>query len=444
MDSRLTKPKASLPKALLLKDYLLDDLSSCSSNGFKSFPRKQCCTTSTVRFLIEMELKNKQPPQRIKTPSFDRSPSCLLRNPSRSALSALHSVIAAVKRLPFVGSPEKKRLRQSILPRNLSVKILRKSGFWKRKSNQKEIQRWKSFDQLLKEDAQPQPSDIMSSESTTAISRCNSSSPVKLNLPEVRNDVVLAVKKGDVSIESTTGSSDSSASTHSSTKQPEQWSSVNEEKEQFSPVSVLDRPFDEDDDEVSSPFQHELPRTQGTKNKVVEKNIQRFGCLAKLEPVNLAQRFTLLPNSENESNSKAISDIQEDEEEDEGKKIEKRVLVLLNKMGPLPSNEIKVFKTDKLFSEFFREKITSRNVQCSNSSFDEELLEEAKNWIEGSKPRELYLGWEVPKNREVYIKDIEKRGEWKSLYEENREVALELEDEVFAAMLNELLLDISS
>ncbi|KAL7150276.1 hypothetical protein ABFS83_05G100600 [Erythranthe nasuta] len=441
MDSRLIKPKASLPKALLLKDYLLDDLSSCSSNGFKSFPRKQCCTTSTVRFLIEMELKNKQPPQRIKTPSFDRSPS-------RSALSALQSVIAAVKRLPFVGGgAEKKRLRQSILPRNLSVKILRKSGFWKRKSNQKEIQRWKSFDQLLKEDAHSQPSDIISSESTTAISRCNSSSPVKLNLPEVRNDVVLAVKKGDVSMESTTGSgsSDSSASTHSSTKQPEQWSSVNEDKEQFSPVSVLDRPFEEDDDEVSSPFQHELPRTQGTKNKVVEKNIQRFGCVAKLEPVNLAKRFTLLPNLENESNPKDISDIQEDEEEDdEAKKIEKKVLVLLNKMGPLPSNELKVIKADKLFSDFFREKIMSRNVQCSNSSFDEELLKEAKNWVQGSKPRELYLGWEVPKNREVYIKDIEKRGEWKSLCEENREVALELEDKVFAAMLDELLLDISS
>ncbi|KAL9167442.1 hypothetical protein ABFS82_05G098100 [Erythranthe guttata] len=439
MDSRLIKPRASLPKALLLKDYLLDDLSSCSSNGFKSFPRKQCCTTSTVRFLIEMELKNKQQPQRIKTPSFDTSPSCLLRNPSRSALSALQSVIAAVKRLPFVGGgAEKKRLRQPILPRSLSMKILRKSGFWKRKSNQKEIQRWKSFDQLLKEDAHPsQPSDIVSSESTTAISRCNSSSPVNLNLPEVKNDVV--------SMESTTGtgSSDSSASTHSSTKQPEQWSSVNEEKEQFSPVSVLDRPFEEDDDEVSSPFQHELPRTQGTKNKVVEKNIQRFGCIAKLEPVNLAKRFTLLPNSENESNSKAIPDIQE-EEEDEGEKIEKRVLVLLNKMGPLPSNELKVIKADKLFSDFFREKIMSRNVQCSNSSFDEELLEEAENWVEGSKPRELYLGWEVPKNREVYIKDIEKRGEWKSLCEENREVALELEDEVFAAMLNELLLDISS
>lgn len=42
-----------------------------------------------------------------------------------------------------------------------------------------------------------------------------------------------------------------------------QWSS--EEKEQFSPVSVLDCPFDdeEEEDEVSSPFQHRLDRMEG-------------------------------------------------------------------------------------------------------------------------------------------------------------------------------------
>lgn len=28
---------------LLLKDYLRDDLSSCSSSGFRSLPRRQCC-----------------------------------------------------------------------------------------------------------------------------------------------------------------------------------------------------------------------------------------------------------------------------------------------------------------------------------------------------------------------------------------------------------------
>lgn len=40
-----------------------------------------------------------------------------------------------------------------------------------------------------------------------------------------------------------------------------QWAS-DQEKEQFSPVSVLDCPFDEED-EVSSPFQHRLALMEG-------------------------------------------------------------------------------------------------------------------------------------------------------------------------------------
>ncbi|KAG6411160.1 hypothetical protein SASPL_129235 [Salvia splendens] len=46
MDDQLIKP---IRAPLLLKDHLLEDMSSCSSNGFKSFPRRQCCTTLRFR-----------------------------------------------------------------------------------------------------------------------------------------------------------------------------------------------------------------------------------------------------------------------------------------------------------------------------------------------------------------------------------------------------------
>ncbi|KAI3453651.1 hypothetical protein Pfo_010314 [Paulownia fortunei] len=469
MDSRLIKPKA-LPKPLLLKDYLLDDLSSCSSNGFKSYPRRQCCT-STVRFLIEIDLQNKQ--QRKKYLSFKKSPKALLKNQSKSALAAFQSVITAVRRLPFgaATSPEKKKLKKSILPRNLSKKILKKSSFWKRKSNHKEIERWKSFGQLLKEDSEPL--DISNSSMTTRsdgkskswsesnftasdeCSRGNSSSEVNLNLPEVTNDAVELLKNADVSTDSTTSSDSSSATTNSSTKQ-KQWS-VSEEKEQFSPVSVLDCPFD-DDEEVSSPFQHRLARMEGTQKKLMKK-IQRFGCLAQLEPVSLAKQFALLPDSDNESagsplphssasiDEKVISDIEEEQEVDEENQAEQKALDLLNQMDILPSNDLKV-KADKLLLDFFTEKIIAQNMhsqrQRGGNSFDRELLEEAENWINGRKSRKLFLEWEVPRNRQAYIKDMEKGGEWKTLDQENQEVASELEAEVFAALLNELLLDISS
>lgn len=231
MDSRLIRPRA-LPKPLLLKDYLLDDMSSCSSNGFKSFPRRQCCTN--VRFIHEFERKNKQQQQlqQKKYLNFNKTPS-------KSALSAFQSVITAVKRLPFSAakSPEKKKSKNSFLPRSFSKKILKKSNFWKRKSERKEIRRWKSFDQLLKEDAEP--SDRSSSSITTrdsksnswsgsdfTVSEGNSSTEVNLNLPE-SNDVVkmpmevlsvngVGVTNGDVSTDSTT-ISDGGADTKSST-----------------------------------------------------------------------------------------------------------------------------------------------------------------------------------------------------------------------------------
>ncbi|KAK4435260.1 hypothetical protein Salat_0689300 [Sesamum alatum] len=445
MDSRLAVRSRALPKPLLLKDYLWDDMSSCSSNGFKSFPRRQCCTN--VPFLNEFDRKNKHYRHQRQKKYFNFN-----QTPPKSALSAFQSVvIAAVKRLPFAANPKK-------------------TSFWKRKSGAKEIARWKSFDQLLKED--PEPSDRYYSSVTTRESKSNSSSgsdftaseecnssEVNLNLPEAGNDVVEEPKKvasgnregvnDDVTSESTT-STDGCASTNSSTNTKKQWSS--EEKEQFSPVSVLDCPFD-DEDEVSSPFQQRLARMEGTKKKLMKK-IQRFECLAKLEPTNLSKRFAPLQDSDNESsgspvshssapiNDKFTSYIEEEQDEDVENRAERKALELLHQMqATLQSYTLKL-KTNRLLLDFFKERTTNENSE-KRSLVDKELLQEAEDWINGAEPRGLFVAWEVEKNRQVYLKDMEKGGEWKTLDQENKELALELESEVFAALLHELLLDIS-
>ncbi|KAL0448085.1 UNVERIFIED_CONTAM: hypothetical protein Slati_1936400 [Sesamum latifolium] len=237
-------------------------------------------------------------------------------------------------------------------------------------------------------------------------------------------------------------------------EQEKQWS-VSEEKEQLSPVSVLDCPFDDDDDdddEVYSPFQHSLAVVEGTKKKHMKK-IQKFEC-TQLEPVKLVERFVLPPDSDNEStgsppiDEKSTSEIKQEQQDDEEGQAERKALDLLQQMkDTLPSYGLKI-KADKLLLNFFRERITDQNVrsqrQWGGYSFEEELLEEAENWINGRKTSELFLAWEVPRNRGVYVKDMEKGGEWRSLSQENREVAMELEAEVFAALLSEMLLDISS
>ncbi|CAA3033215.1 Hypothetical predicted protein, partial [Olea europaea subsp. europaea] len=204
-------------KPLLLKDYLLDDFSSCSSNGFKSFPRKQCC--STVRFLIDTDLKNK------------KNPPPLLKNPSKSASStalssAFQCVINAVKHLPFgakSSTAAQKKSKKSILPRSLSKKILKRS-FCIRTSSHREIERWKSLDHLVKEKSGPfsSPSDSNDSKSKTnswSDSDFTASDDSTKFSTAVQNDVidekvVVAVSNDDVSMDSIT-TSEASASTNS-------------------------------------------------------------------------------------------------------------------------------------------------------------------------------------------------------------------------------------
>ncbi|KAL2544006.1 hypothetical protein Fot_13239 [Forsythia ovata] len=464
MDSKMIKPKALL-KPLLLKDYLLDDFSSCSSNGFKSFPRKQCCTT--VRFLIDIDLKNKQP----KYSNFKKNPPPLLKNPSKSASStalnsAFQCVINAVKHLPFaaVKSPaaEQKKLKKSILPRSLSKKILKKS-FWKRTSH-KEMERWKSLDQLVKEKSGQLDLSI-SSASDSNNSKTNSWSESDFtasddSLPfstEVTNDVVatrlpekkvVAATNGDVSMDSnSTTSSETNASTYSTQTKENEWR--NEEKEQLSPVSVLDCPFD-DDDEVSSPFQHRLALMEGTKKKLMKK-LERFEYLAQLKPVNLAKRFVGQDSDDNESVESTqhhyeetfISDIEEEKEAENQDEQNALELLHLTKCT-MPSLCLKL-KAETLLLDYFREKITNGCLHSEKksvvNSFYDEIFDEARDWING-QPHELYLEWGVQKNRQAYLKDMEKGREWTTLDEQKQKVALDLEAEIYGSLINELLLDL--
>ncbi|KAL3498768.1 hypothetical protein ACH5RR_041500 [Cinchona calisaya] len=123
----------------MLKDYLLDDLSSCSSSGFRTFPRKQqyCCTT-TIRFLLEIDLKNNKP---MKPTKYIKKQATL--SSSSTSLSAFQRAINAVKSFPFAGVNRSACSSNKLkLPRSLSRKLFKRS-FWKRSATdyRKEIKR---------------------------------------------------------------------------------------------------------------------------------------------------------------------------------------------------------------------------------------------------------------------------------------------------------------
>ena len=186
----------------MLKDYLLDDLRSCSSSCFRTYPRRQCCTS--VGFLLEINLKNK-PPKHIKRPP--------LKNPSKPLPSAFQRAINAVKSLPSAAitsssSTSSNNLILTLLPRSLSRNLLKRS-FWKR-NDRKEIPRLEPISQLIVQNTSP-PSDFTASTATgdrySSSSESNSwwdcdftasddstasgnSSEVKI-LNEIHHDVVL-------------------------------------------------------------------------------------------------------------------------------------------------------------------------------------------------------------------------------------------------------------
>ena len=185
-------------KKLMLKDYLMDDLSSCSSSGFKSFPRRQCCTT--VRFLLEIELKPSSrpqlpPPRSIqsynKNLKNQNSKQVLRRSRSRAAasntLSALQrasgAVINAVRNLQFHSVKSSSTSLQTsarkgglvlLLPRSISRRLWRKS-FETKVDEEKDVGRWRSFRELLLQD-QDKPSDETTANTKSTDSKTNSNS----------------------------------------------------------------------------------------------------------------------------------------------------------------------------------------------------------------------------------------------------------------------------
>lgn len=178
----------------MLKDYLLEDLSSCSSNGFKSFPRYQPCCPITVRFLLENDLKTRGDvaPRRSSSSRQVLRDRFLKRIPSKTAsatISALHRasmrIIDAVKLLTFpsvaksASSPAGGiKPRRSLLPRSLSRKLLKKRFWLRAEAEEPDIGQWRLYRNILAEKDPPpdQSSPVTGSATFTARVSTSSSS----------------------------------------------------------------------------------------------------------------------------------------------------------------------------------------------------------------------------------------------------------------------------
>ncbi|MED6221796.1 hypothetical protein PIB30_058156 [Stylosanthes scabra] len=383
--------------SLLLKDYLMrDDLSSCSSNGFKSFPRRPCCSTAVGFLVAEKDLKSCNSRRRRRSRRNTTTTTTLLLAPRSSSVlqRASEAVIRAIKSLPHKSSGRSKKDGSgSVFSRSFSRKLLSRS-FWRKAEAKEEegegsTQRWirTSFRELLMQDSHKTASLNQDSAFTTNAATSSSSSwgeseftfssssaaASSCSMGSAENDVVQVTKDplpptGKIQQERT-----------------RDW--PNEEKEQLSPVSVLDCPFEDDN--------------EGIEQKRMQQKRRHFKAMASVKPMSLEKLMSMSKlNDDDDNNEHYCSGIV---------------------IGKHNNND-----NDGLLS-----------------SKELEICKVAEDWVVGN-PQELYLGWEVKKGRELYIREMEKCLEWRN-YNDTQQVqhlAIELETEVFTALINELLLDL--
>ncbi|GLT62217.1 hypothetical protein SLA2020_348710 [Shorea laevis] len=272
----------------MLKDFLLDDLNSCPSSGFKWLPRREPDEDDQI------------------IPNLNSGNSGLQRSRSKAAattISAFQAVINAVKNIHVaaVKSP-------SIFPRSLSRRLSRRNSGDRNgddKENEvkikvittKDIMRWKSFHDLVDEKYRPVDFTSSPQHCTTATvtttttgstnTPCSSSgsswcesdftseySPEECgekHLPCVGEELLMepAIATAPEPAPGPKGELDY------------------EDEEQQSPVSVPGFQYEEDEESISS-FNQSLANVERTKQNLMQK-IQRFECLAKMDPTNLEE-----------------------------------------------------------------------------------------------------------------------------------------------------------
>ncbi|KAG6579477.1 hypothetical protein SDJN03_23925, partial [Cucurbita argyrosperma subsp. sororia] len=457
--SIISKPPPEKPTSFMLKDYLLDDFSSCSSNGFRSFPRRQCCAT-TVRFLLEIDLK-------VKDSALTKRflPRTASRKIALSTISTLQrasdAVVRAFKKFPLPSYPK------PFCSRSFSRKVILRT-FWKKQDFvDVNTRRCKSFQEFLDEKEPPLSrsdsavctavtvvgrnsisscsnsiswteseftSEMIPSSSSGNSESCSENDAVKVDKDSPGN---LIGKRDGVTFgkdsmeETTTAPSAATPTTPTTTGFREDivkpWPNE-EEKEQLSPVSVLDFPFEDEDQDTPSSFNCNLHLIQGKKQKHAHRP-KRFENGVEFEPLDLKKRFADIVVGRQHFGSISRKEHQREQKAFELLKLVKSTTT----------------STENLLLDFFHEKLEENDaIARTGADFDQaQVLKFTEDWINGDAGEAMATGWESPEGRVLYIKDMEIAGKWRSLAGEKEELAAEFEAEVWMSLFDELLIDLS-
>ncbi|KAK1561125.1 hypothetical protein Q3G72_034761 [Acer saccharum] len=404
----------------MLKDFLTDDSISCSSTGLKSFPRR-----------------------------LDHHHSSRSKAASATMISAFQAFINSVKSIHFTNAVKSP---SNILPRSLSHMLSKRSDSEVKTMittvKIKDIIRWKSFRDLLDEDKSQPSTDhdhdhdhhtttSTGSTNTTSCSRsssnasswCDSDFTSEYYLPSwSENDVELGKNYlpacvGRDSMETTTESPALS-------KVGPKDDLVCEEKEQCSPVSVLDVDDQYEEDSLSS-FDQTLANVERTKQKFMQ-NIRCFEKLDKIDPINLDDHEWM-----------SMEDNDESDYDEEINEVEEKAKLLLNHVKETTSlmkNNCNYNLEQMLFDFFIEELSTKRNQTRNIDESDNQIMKQARAWINGGDQQSGTMGLEA------CVREMDRKDEgWRSKFEDGEEeeiIGLQMENVLLNHLLDELLVDL--
>ncbi|CAH8358593.1 unnamed protein product [Eruca vesicaria subsp. sativa] len=482
-DQRLSTSKRRL-KPLMLRDYLLDDLSSCSSNGFKSVPRRPpplSSSSSTVRRLLDAEIKrsglihhHQHKPRLTK-----RSRTTCGTAISHAVHKASTAFLNAVKLLPFhatATSGKGDQKQQGVLSRSFS-----KRRFWRKPVSQSrrevtvidvgddgEIQWWRSAAFFPDEESLDQPSDMFSQISTVA-----DEATFSISEDAAITTTVKIISGGDFSssgrefftnssssevVQSSSSSSgeseevlnendamevgdesgkrlnarDCDGSSVNRNSQCNRKECVNEEKEQLSPVSILECPFEDDEDDEGYTITDLISHHNDTYEEAARKG-RRLNGLVRLEPLDLEKRIEKYVKREKEEVEYSYQALETEEDEDELENRANRLFALVKS---------RVGETINILASNLANNLLLDYLQEDNIGEKEEtiMVKKVEDWVM-DRQEEMFMSWEVREKREVYLKEMK----WGCINGDEKEnVVEELANGLCTCLVNELIFNLAS
>nr|XP_043621609.1 uncharacterized protein LOC122593283 [Erigeron canadensis] len=202
---------------------------------------------------------------------------------------------------------------------------------------------------------------------------------------------------------------------------------VHEEEEQFSPISVLD--FTQQHEETFSSFHQSLVNMQ-RRNIMLKQRIQDFENLIGDEEDHFL---------ENNDKYELNDDIESFQIEEKAIQLIDHVFKLTTTSSGSKEWDINM---DCMLLDFFRDElITSKETKSNSREIESKILRMAKSWVKG-EDHDGSLEWALEGTRQVCIQGMEKNENWRDFEQEQRDIAIEIEEIMLNDLLDELSIDL--